>query len=328
MEGGVTLRLITFTTTDGATHVGALAGDTAISLTRAAEGDPRFASMLDLVRAGDAGVEDARELCDSHPAQAVHALDDVTLRAPLPNPPRLRDCSLFIAHLQPAFRGMARSIAAEAADPEAEYERLVATGKFDTPEVFSREVIYYNADHTAVSGPGDLIVAPAETRQLDYELEFAAVLGRTARDVDEADAAGVVFGYTIFNDWSCRDLQSVVMESQLGPSRGKDFDGSNTLGPCIVTPDELGSPYDLEMTARVNGEVWSHGSTSTMHHSFEKAIAHFSRNRTVHAGDVLGTGTVMSGSPVEIGKRLKDGDEVELEVQGIGILRNRVQLPY
>src|SRR5690606_33793524 len=116
-----------------------------------------------------------------------------------------------------------------------------------------------NADHTAVSGPGVVIGAPRETRQLDYELEFAAVIGRTGRDIGPEDAADAIFGYTIFNDWSCRDLQSTVMDSRLGPARGKDFDGSNTLGPCIVTADELASPYDLELTARVNGEVWSHG---------------------------------------------------------------------
>lgn len=321
------MKLITFST-GSETHVGALDAGTAVSLTRASGADPRFASMLDLVRAGADALDDARELCDSHPAEAVHDVQEITLLAPLPNPPRFRDCSLFIEHLQPAFRGMARSLAAAAEDPEAEYERLVATGKFDTPEVFSQQVIYYTGDHTAISGPGDLIVAPAETRQLDYELEFAAILGRTAKDVAHEDAGEVIFGYTILNDWSCRDLQMTVMGSQLGPSRGKDFDGSNTLGPCIVTPDELGSPYQLQMEARVNGEVWSQGSSSTMHHSFEDAIVHFSRGRTILAGDVLGTGTVMSGSPVEIGKRLKDGDEVELEVHGIGVLRNRVQLSY
>lgn len=323
------MKLITFEH-DGNSHVGAIdgSGSSAVSLTTAAEGDPRFASMLDLITAGADGLRSAQDLLDGAADQAVHDLAAVTLKAPLGNPVRLRDCSLFIEHLQPAFRGMARSIAAAADDPESEYERLVATGAYDTPPVFSEQVIYYNADHTAISGPGDLIVAPQETRQLDYELEFAAVIGQTAKDVDPAEAGSHIFGFTIFNDWSCRDLQSTVMKSQLGVSRGKDFDGSNTLGPCIVTPDELGSPYELELTARVNGEVWSQGSSSTMHHTFEDAVAHFSRGRTIHAGEVLGTGTVLSGSPVEIGKRLQDGDEIELEVSGIGVLRNRVHLPY
>jgi len=323
------MKLITFTTGDQ-THVGAIdhSGARAVSLTAASKGDPRFGSMLDLIRAGQQALDTAAELLELHAVDAAYDLDAVTLLAPLPNPVRLRDCSLFIEHLQPAFRGMARKIAAAADDPDAEYERLVATGKYDTPDVFSQLVIYYNADHTAVSGPGELIVAPQETNQLDYELEFAAVIGTTGKDLTGDAARDAIFGYTILNDWSCRDLQSTVMNSQLGPSRGKDFDGSNTLGPCIVTADEIGSPYELELTARVNGEVWSNGSSSTMHHSFEDAITHFSRGRTVYAGEVLGTGTVLSGSPVEIGRELKDGDEVELEVSGIGVLRNRVQLPY
>ena len=323
------MKLVTFTA-DNRTHVGAIdqTGATAISLTDASKGDPRFASMLELIRSGPPALSDAAEMLELHPVDAAYDLDAVTLKAPLPNPVRLRDCSLFIEHLQPAFRGLARKIASAAEDPEAEYERLVATGRYDMPQVFTEQVIYYNADHTAISGPGDVIVAPQETRQLDYELEFAAVIGRTGRDIGAADAPDAIFGYTIFNDWSCRDLQSAVMASQLGPSRGKDFDGSNTLGPCIVTADEIPSPYDLELTARVNGEVWSHGSSSTMHHTFEDAIAHFSLGRTIYAGEVLGTGTVLSGSPVEIGKELKDGDEVELEVSGIGVLRNRVRLPY
>lgn len=323
------MKLITFTA-ENRTHVGAIddAGVRAISLTVASKDDPRFGSMLNLIQSGPTALADAAELVELHPVEASFELDAVTLQAPLPNPVRLRDCSLFIEHLQPAFRGMARKLASTADDPEAEYERLVETGRYDTPEVFSRQVIYYNADHTAVSGHGDVIAAPQETRQFDYELEFAAVLGTTGQNFSGDEATSAIFGYTIFNDWSCRDLQSTVMDSQLGPSRGKDFDGANTLGPCIVTADEMASPYDLELTARVNGEVWSRGRSSTMHHTFEDAIAHFSLGRTVYAGEVLGTGTVLSGSPIEIGKELKDGDEVELEVSGIGILRNRVQLPY
>lgn len=323
------MKLITFTA-DSHTHVGAIddSGERAISLTHASKHDERFGSMRALIEAGQPALADAAELLEMHPVDAAFDLDAVTLQAPLPNPVRLRDCSLFTEHLQPAFRGMARKLASVADDPAAEYGRLVATGRYDTPEIFSRQVIYYNADHTAVSGPGDVIVAPQETRQLDYELEFAAVIGTTGRNFDPDDANSAIFGYTIFNDWSCRDLQSTVMDSQLGPSRGKDFDGSNTLGPCIVTADEMGSPYGLELTARVNGEVWSHGSSSSMHHTFEDAVVHFAQGRTIYAGEVFGTGTVLSGSPVEIGKELRDGDEIELEVSGIGVLRNRVQLPY
>lgn len=322
------MKLITFTA-EGSAQVGALdeSGVRFVNLTSAFANDSRFASMRTFIAAGEEALNEARDLLVGASAPTV-ALDEVDLLAPLPNPVRVRDCSLFIEHLQPAFRGLARKQAAASVDPEAEYERLVATGKFDRPAVFEETVIYYNADHTAVSGPGATIVAPRDTNQLDYELEFAAVLGKTGNDVAESDAGSYIFGYTIFNDWSARDAQNVSMSSQLGPARGKDFDGSNTLGPCIVTADELTDPYNLMLTARVNGEQWSVGSSSTIHHSFERAIAHLSEHRTVYVGDVIGTGTVLSGSPIEIGKRLQNGDVVELEVEGIGVLRNQVDLPY
>ena len=323
------MKLITYTH-GGSTHVGAHAntGSTVVSFTQASGGDPRFTSMLGLIQAGEKALDDARSLLDSPPKEAIHSFDEITLRPPLPNPPRVRDCSLFIEHLQPAFLNMARTIAAKSDDPEAEYERLIATGNFDLPKVFAEQVIYYISDHTAISGPDELIIAPPETRQLDYELEFAAVVGTTAKNVAPQDAEKAIFGYTILNDWSCRDVQGRVMSSQIGPARGKDFDGSNTLGPCIVTADEIGSPYGMTMTARVNGEEWSRGSTSTMHHTFADAITYLSSARTIYAGEVIGSGTVLSGSPFEIGKRLKNGDEIELEVAGIGILRNRIQLSY
>jgi 2-keto-4-pentenoate hydratase/2-oxohepta-3-ene-1,7-dioic acid hydratase in catechol pathway len=116
------------------------------------------------------------------------------------------------------------------------------------------------------------------------------------------------------------------MEANLGPAGGKDFAGSNTLGPCIVTRDEIPNPYALQMQARVNGELWSQGSTATMHHSFEDAIVQFSRFETLAAGEVIGSGTVASGCGFELGRRLQDGDVVELRVEGIGELRNRVRV--
>ncbi|MFT4287983.1 fumarylacetoacetate hydrolase family protein [Nocardioides sp.] len=327
------MRLITFKAPSGTgngVHVGAVdsTGTTAVSFTRASAQDPRFASMLALVRAGGGVLDEAQSILDSHPADAAYDLAEVTLLAPLPDPPRFRDCSLFIEHLAPAFLGMARNLAATAADPEAEYARLVATGDFDLPAVFSERVIYYNADHLSVSGPGAEIVAPPDTTHVDYELELAAILGHTATDVPVTEAAEAIFGYTIFNDWSCRDLQTEVMASRLGPARGKDFDGANAFGPWIVTADEIGDPYHLKMTARVNGETWSDGSSASMHHRFEDAIAYLSHGRTIYAGEILGSGTVLSGSPIEIGRRLKDGDEVELEIEGIGVLRNRLRLAH
>jgi len=322
------MRLMTFDT-GGSRHVGALTNDhgRVLSLTSAAPAEASFRSMRDLIAAGDEGLDHARTLLVDQPADSVYSLSDVVVRAPIPDPPRIRDCCLFIEHLEPAFRALARQEAAGEKDPETAYERLIGSGRFDVPQVLRDRVIYYNADHLCVSGPEDVIVCPPGSRHLDYELEFGAVLGPSRSDLDRTAAHQAIFGYLIYNDWSCRDTQALVMQSHLGPAEGKDFDGSTTLGPCIVTRDSLPDPYSLDMVARVNGVQWSSGNSSTMQHTFEDAIIQFSRGKTLYPGDVLGSGTVLSGSGLEVGKRLADGDIVELEVEGIGLLSNRVRIP-
>ncbi|KNB54378.1 fumarylacetoacetate hydrolase family protein [Streptomyces caatingaensis] len=325
------MRLITFEKRSrrDRPRLGALLdGDAAVlDLTAAAPDDAALGSLQALIESGDAGLDRARELVARRPGAAVLARDDVRLLAPLPRPPRLRDCGLFIAHLESGLREMARRQAAGAADPAAEFERLMAGGTFDLNPLFRERVMYYTADHLSVGGPDDDVVAPTGSKELDFELEFAAVVGRTGRDVKPAEAPAYVFGYTVFNDWSARDLQAVLMRAGVGPCEGKDFAGSNTLGPCVVTRDELTDPYSLTMTARVNGEEWSRGTTDGMEHSFEDAIVHLSRDRAVHAGEVLGSGTVPSGTALDLGRRLADGDVVELEIERIGVLRNTVRIP-
>lgn len=114
------------------------------------------------------------------------------------------------------------------------------------------------------------------------------------------------------------------MEGMLGPAKGKDFDNDNAMGPCIVTADEIGDPYDLTMTARVNGEEWSRGHTGAMHWKFEDTIAFASKSETLHPGEVFGSGTVGNGCGLELMRFLDDGDTVELEIEKIGVLRNQV----
>ncbi|MFI1100526.1 fumarylacetoacetate hydrolase family protein [Streptomyces melanogenes] len=305
-----------------------LDGDTTVlDLAAAAPGETAFGSMLALVESGDEGLRRARELCRLRHGPAVLAMEDIALRAPLPRPARLRDCGLFIAHLESGLRELARRQSARAEDPDAEFQRLMASGRFDLNPLFRERVMYYTADHLSVSGPEDVITAPAGAKELDFELEFAAVVGRTGREVKPGAAHEHIFGYTVFNDWSARDLQMLLMPAGVGPCEGKDFAGSNTLGPCIVTRDELTDPYTLTMTARVNGQEWSRGGTDGMHHTFEDAIVHLSRDRAVHPGDVIGSGTVPSGTGFDLARSLKDGDVVELEVEGIGVLRNTVRVP-
>lgn len=320
------MKLVTLQTDDG-DHVGALIdeGSAVLDLSVAVPGVAAFTSMRQLIRSGEAGLERAAAVIDEHPVSAVLPAERAVLRAPLPDPVRMRDCTLFTAHLEPAFQALARQQAATAADPEEEFQRLIATGNYGLPAVLREQPVYYTCDHLAVSGPDDEIVAPPDSASLDYELELGVVLGRTASDVSAEEAADLVFGWTIFNDWSLRDTQARVMQGNLGPGLGKDLPGGTTLGPCIVTRDEIGDPYALEMRARVNGEEWSRGNSSTITHRVEDALALFSTGRTLHAGEVLGSGTVLGGCGFELGRSLKDGDVVELEVSGIGVLRNRVR---
>ncbi|SHN74160.1 fumarylacetoacetate hydrolase family protein [Cryptosporangium aurantiacum] len=243
-------------------------------------------------------------------------LADVRLLAPLA-PASVRDFVAFEEHVE----GVRRSIDGTGGVPEAWY---------DAP------TFYFTNPHT-ILGPGDDVPFPADSVARDFELEVAVVVGAGGRNLSVDEARDAVFGYTVLNDWSARDLQSREMKVNLGPAKGKDF--STTLGPWIVTADEL-EPYrdaegflDLACTASVNGEVVGRDLLSNMGWTFEAMIAYASRSSRVVAGDVLGSGTVGNGGCLaELwGRRgqqdpppLRNGDEVTLTVEGIGTLTNRV----
>jgi len=154
-------------------------------------------------------------------------------------------------------------------------------------------------------------------------LEFGFFIGKGGRDIPNDQALEHIFGYSIFNDISARDTQAVEMLGGLGPAKGKDFDTGNIIGPCITTADEI-NPYNLTMIARVNGEEWSRGSSSTMHWKFEDLISYVSKSETLYPGEFFGSGTVGGGCGLELERYLAQGDVIELEVEGIGILRNRI----
>lgn len=317
------MRLVTFDAGAGP-RLGALIGEARIADLARAGSDKAFASMQALIEAGERGLDAARRAAEAAPEDALIERSEARLLPPLPAPARLRDCSLFLDHMEKALDNWAKKLAANEADPEAALRELRASGRFSLKPIFKQQVIYYNADHNGLSGDGDDVAWPSNSQWIDYELEWACVVGASARNVKAENARAHIFGYTIFNDWSLRDIQMQLMEANLGPGEGKDFAGGNSLGPCIATPDEFEDPYKLTMLARVNGEEWSRGSTSTMHHSFEDAIAQFSRAGELRAGEIIGSGTVLTGCGFELDRKLKDGDVVELEVEGIGVLRNRV----
>ncbi len=222
---------------------------------------------------------------------AEYALADVDLRPPVLHPPTVRDFMAFEQHV-------ATARAARGAEVPKEW--------YEIP-------VFYFSNPAAIYGPDDDIPYPEGTNELDYELECAAMIG----------AAGAIVGFTVLNDWSARDLQRAEMRVGLGPAKGKDF--ATSLGPVVVTPDELGD-LKLDMVARVNGEERSRGNMGDMHHSWDAIVAHAARNTRLRAGDVLGSGTVGTGCILEHGdgRWLQRGDIVELEIEGIGVLRNRV----
>jgi 2-keto-4-pentenoate hydratase/2-oxohepta-3-ene-1,7-dioic acid hydratase in catechol pathway len=279
--------------------------------------------MLDLIDAGEAALDGARDMTAKAQGEddLWRALSDVRLRSPLPEPRQMRDFSVFPGHLVGAPAGMAKLVARiEGRAPEP----APAGGGGQATDVFRRRPIYYKCNRLTVGGHDDDVLWPRYSQYMDYELEFGVVIGRTGVDIPVAEARSHIFGYTIFNDFSARDAQRDEMASRFGPAKGKDFDTGNVLGPWIVTPDELTNPYDLRMQARVNGEVWSDGRSDDMIHSFEDMIAFVSRDETLHGGEFLGSGTIGGGCGMELDRYLEHGDVVELEVDGIGVLRNRV----
>jgi len=222
------------------------------------------------------------------------------LLAPL-RPRTIRDFLAFEGHLKNAFAGLGKEI----------------------PEEWYSVPAYYKGLPDTVIGTDEEIPWPAYTDKLDHELELAAVIGNSGKDITAASALDHVFGYTIWNDMSARDTQTRELPVGMGPCKAKDWDGSNVLGPCIVTADELDAS-DLAMRVRVNGEQWGEDRTSSMHHTFADMVAYASQSQTLWPGELLGSGTAAGGSGLELDRRLAPGDVVELEVEGIGVLRNRI----
>jgi 2-keto-4-pentenoate hydratase/2-oxohepta-3-ene-1,7-dioic acid hydratase in catechol pathway len=282
------VRLVTYAAGDRAPRVGVLRGEEVVDA--AFEGD-----MVALIEAGEAGLEAARgALAEGEPVAGARLL------APL-RPRSLRDFLTFEEHSRRAMEALGREV----------------------PALWYEVPAYYKGLPDTVIGPEEEIPWPAYTTQLDQELELACVIGRPGRDISREDALGHVFGWTLWNDMSARDTQVRELPLGMGPGKAKDWDGSNVLGPCIATADEVDGT-DLELVLRINGEERTRARTSLMHHSFQTLIAYASQACTLHPGEVLGSGTAPGGAGIESGRFLSPGDVLELEAEGIGVLRNRV----
>jgi 2-keto-4-pentenoate hydratase/2-oxohepta-3-ene-1,7-dioic acid hydratase in catechol pathway len=232
----------------------------------------------------------------------VYHPDRVTLLAPLPHPIAIRDCSAFLQHIKngPGMGGQ------------------------ELPEMWYKRPAHYRTSTTNVIGPNEPILWPSYTEKLDFELEFAACIGSYGVNIPPDKAADHVFGYTIFNDISARDIQAEEMALHHGPAKGKSFQNSNVMGPCLVTSDEL-DPAHLTMSARINGEPWCHGNSETMYFSFPQLISYLSNDDPLYPGEFICSGTMGFGSGMELARWIQPGDVIELEVEGIGVLRNTVE---
>lgn len=308
------MKLVTFSDARGAQRIGALLpGGTALVDFAAADPAPHFRDMLALIDGGADALAHARDVL----AAGRHAvpLGAVTLCAPVPEPRQMRDFLVFEKHLRQARANRhLLGVTGQPTDPAS----------VEVPRVWYEQPIYYKCNRFSVVGPGADVIWPSYAGVLDYELEFGVFIGRPGKDIRREDAASHIFGYCIFNDVSARDVQIREMAGQLGPAKGKDFDTGNVLGPWLVTADEVPDPRTLTMVARVNGEEWSRGSSRDMQHGFEDMIVHVSRDEPLRAGEFLGSGTVGGGCGLELGRFLAPGDVVELEVEGLGVLRNRI----
>lgn len=310
---------------NGADRLGALTrdGNHLVDLSAAAAGRDggALASMLALIEGGERALDLARETAtaaerdDAH----IHSLAEVTLRAPIPVPPQVRDFSVFPIHVVQAPAGMQKLAARLQGKPVPD-----AKPAGEVPEVYRQQPIYYITNRFSVIGPEETVRWPRYSQYMDFELELAAVIGRGGKDIGVDEAGAHIFGYTIFNDLSARDTQLVEMQGMLGPAKGKSFDMGNAMGPWIVTRDEIPDVASMKATARINGRTYVEDDCSAMLHSFEEMIAFVSRDETLHPGEIFGSGTVGNGCGLEHFQFLEDGDVVELEFEGIGTLRNRV----
>jgi 2-keto-4-pentenoate hydratase/2-oxohepta-3-ene-1,7-dioic acid hydratase in catechol pathway len=264
--------------------------------------------MVAFLEAGNLGRNAAEQAIDAagrtdeaFGARTSYALHEIRLLAPL-LPRVMRDFLTFEGHMKNAARVL---------------------GWGEVPAVWYEIPSYYKGIPDTVVGAGEDVTIPPYCENFDLELELGMVIGRSGTKIAVADAEKYIAGYTIWNDFSARDQQKREGPLGMGPSKGKDFDGGNAVGPYLVTSDEFDAS-NARMIARVNGEVWTDSSSAGRQFSFPDLIAYVSQSETIHAGELWGSGTVTGGSGLEIGRWLQPGDLVELEIEGIGVLANRV----
>jgi fumarylacetoacetate (FAA) hydrolase len=280
-------------------------------------------TTLALLRLGPVGMDLAREAlalaAKARPedlraeAGLAHDLSATRLRSPVPEPPSVRDFYAFEQHVKAA---------------------RAKRGVGMIPEWYEIPVFYFS-NASAVYGTDEDIPYPRLSQELDFELEVAAVIGQAGADIHADDAPNFIAGYMVMNDWSARDLQRHEMKMNLGPAKGKDF--ATSLGPWLVTPDELDDRrsgvgkderYDLPITGAINGDELAHANLKDLYFTFPQMIERASQHVRLRPGDIIGSGTVGTGCILELGTErhrwLRPGDVCEMSVERLGMLRNRI----
>lgn len=337
------MRLITFTH-GGIEQIGAfIESDSLVVRLQAADEahqgrlNPHLKSMLSFLQGGTAARDAAEAAVEyalaKRPDGIVLGRSEMELRSPVPRPESIRDFMVFEQHITNCIRKFEMPSWLASADEwvDGVFGRK-ATLAYRRNRAWYQRPVYYKGNRFGVVGDGAHVTIPAYTKRLDWELEFGIFIGKTGRDIPADKAREYIGGFSIFNDFSARDIQGREMQSRLGPAKGKDFDTGNAIGPVLVTPDEIPDPYKLSMKARINGEEVSRGNSRGMHWTFEQMIAYVSQGETLHPGEFLGSGTATvpesgrnrRGCGLEMGRFLKAGDTVELEVERIGVLTNSI----
>lgn len=301
------MKFITFQKKDGSLAAGWIKEDSFAIDMHEASGGLLPKTMLELIEKNRDYMEMIKML--KNPAKGVYSLSEVELKAPLPNPKSFRDFYAFEEHVKTARENRGLDM---------------------IPEWYELPVFYYS-NHQNMMGPNDDIPRPKNCEWLDYELEICAVIGKEGKNITAEEDDDYIFGYCILNDWSARDIQRQEMRVGLGPAKGKDF--ATSIGPYIVTVDELQkyrvkNRYQLQMTAKVNGRLLSRGNAKDIYYSFGEMIERASEEVVLYPGDMIGSGTVGTGCILELGQDvhgwLQPEDEVELEITGLGSLKNKI----
>jgi len=301
------MKFVTFYNPEGQMRAGWMDDDRVVDMNLVSKGElpDNIADFITNNEKYMSMIDEINDLSDF----SSYLINEIRLTAPLPKPVSFRDFVAFETHVKNATERNGDTVA---------------------PEWYEMPIFYFS-NHNAMKGPDEDVKRPSKCIRLDYELELACVIGKEGKNISADEAEDYIFGYTILNDWSARDLQMKEMKVLLGPAKGKDF--ATSIGPYLLTKDELESyriddRFDLEMTASVNGEILSRGNFKDIYYSFGEMIERASEEVTLYPGDIIGSGTVGFGCIMEIGTEvhrwLEPGDEVELKITGLGSLKNKI----